>query len=388
MKNQAGLGDLRSDQDWEAIEAILPEGWQEQARQLGAFTRGRAIPDPSTLLRILMAHLGNGCGLRETAARVGLAGISSISDVAILKRLRKCGDWFEWMCQQLRNTWLPKPLQPKVASCWSDRRIRLIDSSVVSEPGATGSKWRLHYSVDFPSLHADEVILSSRAEGETLKRFTFKQGDIGVADRCFANPAGVAHVVGSGADIIVRTNLVTLPLYDETGARLDVLSFARKLKKNWKYGSWTACVHYEKKRISGRLCIVKKDRVSAQKARIRARRESQRSGSQIQEQTLEAASYILIFTTLGNEFPVEQVMELYRARWQIELVFKRLKSLAELGHLKKSDANAARAWLQGKLLIALLIEALLASAESFSPWGVKKLEPSEEVPMARVFFDA
>ena len=382
MKDQAGLGDLRSDQDWEAIEAILPEGWQDQARQLGAFTRGRVIPDPSTLLRILMAHLGNGCGLRETAARVGLAGISSISDVAILKRLRKCGDWFEWMCQQLRKTWLPKPLQPKVASCWSDRRIRLIDGSVVSEPGATGSKWRLHYSVDFPSLHADEVILSSRYEGETLKRFTFKPGDIGIADRCFANPPGISHVVKSGADVIVRTSLGSLPLYDEAGARIDVLSFARTLKKNWNHGSWKAYVHYEKKRISGRLCVVKKSEAAAKKTRVKVRRESQRRGSLLQAQTLEAANYILVFTTLGDEFPVDQVMELYRARWQIELVFKRLKSLAELGHLKKSDANAARAWLQGKLLIALLIDALLASAESFSPWGVKNLQPSEAMPMA------
>jgi hypothetical protein len=93
----------------------------------------------------------------------------------------------------------------------------------------------------------------------------------------------------------------------------------------------------------------------------------------VQPQTLGAAGYVLVFTTLDETFPAEQVMELYRARWQIELVFKRLKSLAQMGHLKKGDPRSARAWLQGKLLSALLIDALIASSENFSPWGCKRL---------------
>lgn len=67
---------------------------------------------------------------------------------------------------------------------------------------------------------------------------------------------------------------------------------------------------------------------------------------------------------------------MYRARWQIELVFKQLKSLAGLGHLKKHDPDAARAWLQGKLLVALLIDALRVASEAFSPWGYVPLTGS------------
>ena len=52
-----------------------------------------------------------------------------------------------------------------------------------------------------------------------------------------------------------------------------------------------------------------------------------------------------------------------------ELAFKRLKSLLQLGHLKKTDPQGAKAWLQGKLLIASLIETLIAVGERFSPWG-------------------
>jgi hypothetical protein len=185
--------------DWATLEALLPPQWQAKARELGAFKRGRVIPDAQTLLRVMLIHLTQGCGLRQPAELARLGGIASVSAVAILKRLRNCGDWFEWMCREMRAQWLLAPLRSPLASCWADWRIRLGDGSLVSEPGVTGSQWSLHYAIDLPSLRADEVIVSSRQEGETLKRFTFKPAEIVVADHGFANPPGVAHVHQAGA---------------------------------------------------------------------------------------------------------------------------------------------------------------------------------------------
>ena len=98
---------------------------------------------------------------------------------------------------------------------------------------------------------------------------------------------------------------------------------------------------------------------------------------------MEAADYVFVFTTLPNTVTPQTVMELYRGRWQIELAFKRLKSLVQLGHLKKHDALAARAWLQGKLLVAFLLDALLETAERISPWGYRWEDPAHTLPLAR-----
>jgi len=86
---------------------------------------------------------------------------------------------------------------------------------------------------------------------------------------------------------------------------------------------------------------------------------------------------------VADELSAGEVLELYRARWQIELVFKQLKSLAGLGHLKKHDSQAARAWLQGKLLVALLIDALRVASEAFSPWGYIELTGSSSATSGR-----
>ncbi len=78
----------------------------------------------------------------------------------------------------------------------------------------------------------------------------------------------------------------------------------------------------------------------------------------------------MVFTTLRvPEMGAPQVLEYYRFRWQIELVFKRLKSLLAIGHLPKHDARSSRAWLHGKLLVALLTQKLVRLGSSFSPWG-------------------
>ena len=95
-----------------------------------------------------------------------------------------------------------------------------------------------------------------------------------------------------------------------------------------------------------------------------------RKGQQPKAFTLEAQRYVFVFTTLSQaELTASQALELYRGRWQIELVFKRLKSILQLGHLRKIDPDSALSWIEGKLFVALVIEALLRQAESFFPWG-------------------
>lgn len=362
------------DEDWAAVERLLPEQWQAKARELHALRRTRGVSDAAALLRVMLIHIAQGCGLRETAERARLGGIATLSDVAVLKRLRNCTSWFEWMCNQIRQQWTPAALRASqdLRPCWSNYSIRLVDGTMISEPGASGSKWRLHYSVQWPSLHADEVVVSTSKEGETLRRFTVEPGQVLVADRGFANPPGVAHVHDAGAAVVVRTNLVTLPLHDAQGQSMDILACVRLLEPG-QCGAWSAYVRHGKRLIAGRLCAVKKDAASALKARQRVTRESQRNGTQLQPRTLLAADYVLVFTTVADALSATEVLDLYRARWQIELVFKRLKSLAGLGHLKKHDPQAARAWLQGKLLVALLIDALRMASEAFSPWGYIEL---------------
>lgn len=372
----------RDAEDWEIVLRLLPAGWQEKARELGALRRCREFRDAATLLRVLLIHLAEGCSLRETAVRAAEGGLVRVSDVALLKRLRLSGEWFRWLGEGVMRRWLaPRSVEPLFDA---GRRVRLVDGSTVSEPGATGSTWRVHYALGLPSLACDEVHVTPTAAGESLCRFRVATGDLLVADRGFASRRGVRHVVEHGGAVIVRVNLTNLPLADADGRPFAVLRQLRTLGAA-RVGDWPAWMAEEETglgAIAGRLCAIRTSKAASRRAAVKAARESRRQGHQVQPETLEAAGYIFVFTTLGAQVPARAILELYRGRWQVELAFKRLKSLLALGHLKKVDPQGARAWLQGKLLVAILIESLIALAERFSPWGYPIEPEPSALPLA------
>jgi hypothetical protein len=202
-------------EDWQVVLRVLPSGWQEKARELGALRRYREFPDAATLLRVLLIHLAEGCSLRETAVRAAEGRLVTVSDVALLKRLRVSGEWFRWMGEELMRRWMTaRPVLPLLGAGW---RVRIVDGSTVSEPGATGSTWRLHYAVGLPALACEEVHVTATSVGESLCRFHVAAGDLLVADRGFATRKGVRHVHQHGGAVIVRLNLTNLPLSDGEG---------------------------------------------------------------------------------------------------------------------------------------------------------------------------
>lgn len=360
---------LQTDADFDYLLTFLPAGWQDKARQLGALRRCRKIPDARVLLRVLLIHLADGCSLRETAVRAKQGGLLDISDVAIMDRLRLAGEWLRWMSAELMARWVARP---PAAVFGPHFRVRLADATQVKEPGPTGSCWRIHYAIELPSLRCTElhVTASDGAQsGESLRRFAVHRADLFVADRGYGSPPGIAHVVNGGGHVLVRFGWSNLPLGGPRGGRFDLFARLRRLGPT-ALGDWPAWIEHGRGPIAGRVCAVRKSRQAAERARQQARRQAQRHGTAITAHTLEAADYVFVFTTVAAErLSAADVLEFYRGRWQVELAFKRLKAVLGLGHLRKSDAEAARAWLHGKLLVAFLVEALRRHGESFFPWG-------------------
>jgi IS4 transposase len=269
------------------------------------------------------------------------------------------------------------------------RCLRAVDATTVEEPGASGTDWRVHYSVTLPDLTCDFFAVTNAGGAETFERIPVDRGDILLGDRAYCHREAVARVVKAGGDVIVRLNLTNFPLLlpkrstkpapeeerqekeEEKRKKdsFDILAHLRTLE-GFKPHSWPVRFVAKGKRYRGRLCAVRKTEEATLRAQERARKESTRKGKNIQAATLEAAGYVFVFTTLRQkELPLRDVLELYRARWQIELVFKRLKSLLRLGALPKRTDASSRAWLQAKLLTALLVEQLAERARLFSPWG-------------------
>ena len=255
-----------------------------------------------------------------------------------------------------------------------DFQVRAFDATTVKEPGKTRGLWRVHYSVRLPSVACDFFKLTPTegpGTGESFSHFPIAPHDYIVADRGYSTGSGIGHVVSAGGQVTVRVNTASLVLRTPQGQPFDLLAAVTSLERAGTVASWLATVVVESGGIvPGRVCALRKTEQAIELAHERLRRVASRKGRQLKPDTLEFARYVIVFTTFpGSVFTASEVLEWYRIRWQVELVFKRFKSLAQLGHLPKYDDESAKAWLYGKLLVALLVEKLIRHAVAISPWG-------------------
>lgn len=237
-------------------------------------------------------HLSGGGSLRETAARAQAGGLVSVSDVALLKRLRRCGAWFQWLVMQLSQRLMGTAL-PTLPG----KRIRLVDASVVCEPGATGSTWRVHDALDLSNLCGDEVHVTRVSQGESLTQYEVKHNDVLIADRGLAHRRGIRHVLAHQGEVVVRTHLTHLPLCDEHQQAFSLLPQLRTLAVG-QAGEWHAWLYDAQGAIPVRVCAYKKSTTQTQQAHHKLRQEAKRKQrSAPRPQTLETAGYVIILTT-------------------------------------------------------------------------------------------
>jgi len=270
----------------------------------------------------------------------------------------------------------------------SQLRLRLVDSTTIKEPGKTGSLWRVHYSFRVPELRGDAFTLTptkGMGTGDSLTQFTIAPGDPLIADRGYCHAKGIEHVGSNGGAILVRLNTAALPLFTPQGRRVPLLRRRAVLRQAGQIGEWVVHVHGATRVIAGRLGAIRKTEEAIKRAVKQLRRNASRDGEVLQPETLEYAKYIIVFTTFAPlTFSASVILQWYRVRWQVELAFKRLKSLAQLGHLPKADEPSARAWLYGKLFVALLTEQLIRRGQVLSPCRPTKTWGRETIPLARV----
>jgi hypothetical protein len=350
-------------ENWPVLCTFLPNGWKEMARSSGALRRARDIPDAESLLRLLLMHVASGYSLAETATRARELGMQ-LSAVAVFKRLRASEEWLRWLAEQERGT-------QRFTLESQGRPVRAVDATTVSEPGSTGTDWRVHYAINLANLQCDFFELTEVEGGETLRRVPIRAGDIMMGDRVYATPVSVAHVRAAQGDIIVRLNRQSLPVFDTQGNRQDVLRLFRKTKVGQSQQWTTQVKHPGGGWAPGRLIAIRRTAEATRLSRHRLEINASKRQKKVSPESWEAAQYFAVWTTLPETFAAPVVLELYRLRWQIELAFKRMKSIMGLGHLPKKDPVSARAWLHGKIFASLLVERMVEAAHSFSPWGYR-----------------
>ena len=346
---------------------MMPEGYEEACFSTKAIVRKRDIKDPNDLMMLALFHLLTGCSLIEVSEISKLAKLGDISDVAFMKRFSNCNEWCKWILTAIQSS-TSGVIQYTIPDCLAKYRILAVDASDVVEKGASGRIFRLHFALDIGKMHAAIYKITSNSVGEHLRNFDLSQDDLVIADRIYSSITGIEYCLSRKCQYIARMRANSFKPYDSNGKQLDLLS----IMDGKDDGEVFAFMRKERGENAGqllpvRICFKRKDKNALDSTRKKMKRKESKKQTTISPSAYKFNEYIVMATSLDSSISYKEIIELYRFRWQVELYFKRLKSILGYGELPKKSDKSIFSWLNGKLMIALLIESIIGNAD-FSPF--------------------
>jgi hypothetical protein len=322
------------------------------ARGNRALLRRRGVRSAADLLHLALLHGPGGLSLRATASFATEAGIADLCDVSLLDRLRNSGDFLADILDHLLAHGRGE------APCEGRLQLNLIDGSTVSVPGSKGNDWRLHARYEPARGCFTSLTITEATTAEALCCVAVRPGDVLAQDRGYARIRNFTHARANGADFITRIGWQSVRLFETPGVRFDL--FAVLSDTGALVTEHAVRIGDGRDAVTARLIIARKPPDAIERQTARVRRRASRNGNRTDPRTLRAAGFMMLLTSLSAaQASAEEVVRLYRMRWQVELAFKRIKSLGGFAELRAGDTRLARAWLLAHLIAVALIEASL-----------------------------
>jgi len=343
------------DADWRWIRTMFPLHLNTLARQANAVCFWRAMPSAQVLLRMLLLWGLCGFGLRSVAAWGVRAGWADITADSLRYRFRQCEDFVTEVLTHVLDQWV------QIDPC-EGVPLRLVDATMLAVPGPTGRTFRLHAVFDPRRGVLTSVQLTDNRQAESITRGPHVAGDLAIADRGLARAKSLLELSARNVWWIVRAHLGNLKVWDNDGRRLDQLDDELCAAADAAKGpvEWEAILRHGGRARAVRLIVLALPPKRAEAARRKLTRRSQRKRSKTpHERTLRLAGYVMLLTTLPPEMAsAAAVLHWYRVRWQIELFFKRCKSLLKLQTIVSASDELQRVRLLTSMLIAALVDRM------------------------------
>lgn len=349
--------------EWKDLVALLPDGRDELAAKHGIYfgTRHNAkLRDIDELLQMHLGQVAEGLSLNTAVAVAEAKGLPPMTGVALHLRARKLAPLLAELLSEMLDA-----NRTFGAARWGGYEIVLVDGTTCVRPGGDRASARILYAIRLADLEMLDLQVSDDKQGETFKRLPWMRADqLWIGDRAYANPPGIAHAVEHGADVLVRYNWASLPLYRANGESFDI--FSKLDKVGAKPREWKVSVQHEGETIPGRLVVERLPSAKAKEARAKLRKNNPSAS----KKALRSAGFRMVFSTAPpNRLSRIELLALYQLRWQAELSIKRDKSIEDLDELPNFRDDTIASWLYAKLLLAQLARRVLDDARDLSPSG-------------------
>jgi hypothetical protein len=346
---------------WDAVVAELSRtiDLEATARQFKAIQRVRKVRSAEDLLRLAMIWGPGRQSYRETAALAAHGKIVDMSDKGIVGRMRKAGDWLAHILASLLAARTNRPRAEAL-------EVSVIDGSVICSPGKA-EDWRLHARYDAGQGRFSDLVLTTARHAECASRTPAQARQITIMDRGYARVRSFQAVLCEGGDFIARTGWRQLVFHDAKKQRIDLMALLRQRRQRaGRFVERAVWVKGIERPL--RLIIQPLPPEIAARQRVKRARTANKKSHQLDPRTAEAAGFLMLVTSLPvRGHSTRQVLDRYPDRWQVEIGFKRFKTLGGIDELPAADPDLARTWLLAHLIATVLIDDLVNEIVAFPP---------------------
>ena len=324
----------------------LPAGLDLDALALEtkAIQRKREVSDGASLLRLALAYGPGGLSLRQASAWASMLGLAELSNPGVKYRLNQAANFLAAVIERLLAA-----KTPGANLRWPGRTLRLADGTCISKPGSKGTDWRVHGVFDLGCGGFSHLELTDKHAAEALERGVPLAGEIRIGDRNYARAPVLQRFreqSANQADFIVRVGWNAFQLSSPEGKAFDLVGHLGGLPRDAQPHEINLCAAAgrHKAPLPLRLIILRKTPEATEATRTALRRAAIKKGKTLDPNSLVAAEFMILGTSLPKEgYEAMDILAVYRLRWQIELAFKRLKSLLHIDRLPTRSERGANA---------------------------------------------
>jgi len=319
--------------NWSDLLELLPADLEASAKEHKAFLRARGVPSASALLQLFLVYSTTSLSFRQTVAWAEASQTARLTDVSLIERMERSESWLLHLVGQMLEQ-----ARPVVSSAC--RPVHLVDATTVRTP--KGGLWRVHIVYNAQTGCFEQIRIEDEHIAETFSNFDAEPGVLYVGDRGYNKQGGIEAMLKEHAQILCRV----------------------RGSKYLQHANPNAIVEHSVP--TGRIIIAPIPQEKQLKVEKKLKRRAVKRQTKLQAKTLEINRYVFLFCS-DPTLTSEEILALYRWRWQVELLFKRLKSLQGLDEITVNSPPLCRAVLLCHTLVYLIAQKLSQKMTALFP---------------------
>lgn len=298
-------------------------------RDSGIIRRKRVIREAAVLVEAAYLYIVKKLSYQrlsdEMACRYGIR----MSDTAWKKQLRKIADIFLDAVTQHMQKCLTESSSATQQTLLNYQKVYAADATDVSQEGSQNIVMRIHTQLSLNNHAGVRMRITDNHTAENISLLPIEARSLYLADRAYGKARQLAHLADHQADFIIRITPNRLKLYTDKECRQRI-DFSSLLSEPISSFSLHAFFRYGGHTYPVRVIGEKLPEEKQNDAEKRVRKKAAKNRCTLRESTILFSKWLIVVSSVADLVTDREILMAYCQRWQIELLFKRSKTLLGL----------------------------------------------------------